>query len=107
MYVYAAADLPPLENIAPSCAKFYKPLISKKKKKQINTDDIGTPSYNMLLDLLKCQVKKKKLDCIKVEKSYSACHSSIMGVGNYIGKRNCSEEMERLYHCVVHSNAFG
>ena len=105
MKINAATDLPHSDTIAPSCAKFYKPLISKKKKKSINTDDIGTPSYNMLLDLLKCQVKKKKLDCIKVEKSYSACHSSIMGVGNYNNRRNCNEEMERLYHCVVNSNA--
>ena len=107
MKINPATDLPPLDTIATSCVKFYKPLISKKKKKSIITEDIGTPSYNMLLDLLKCQVKKKKLDCIKVEKSYSACHSSIMGVGNYNGKRNCSEEMERLYLCVVNSNVSG
>ena len=38
--------------------------------------------------------------CVKVEKAYSACHAAIMGVGNYKGKRNCGEEMERLFLCV-------
>lgn len=83
-------------------------------------DDIGTPRYNLLLDLLKCQVKhpnqnltnsmndgdnaeKKKTsvqNCTKVEKAYSACHAGIMGVGNYNGHKNCGKEMESLLTCV-------
>ena len=58
-------------------------------------DDIGTPRYNLLLDLLKCQVKhpnqnltnsmndddnaekRSKTVCTKVERAYSACHAGI------------------------------
>ena len=54
--INVSSNVPPYNVISPSCIKYYKPLV-KKKKKIINTDDIGTPSYNMLLDLLKCQVK--------------------------------------------------
>ena len=112
-----ASDLPSSDSISPACAKYYSPL-SKKKKKQIDMDAIGTPSYNLLLDLMKCQVKhpniKKNISsgsdgsgsnaadkvCAKVEKNYSACHAGVMGVGNFKGRRNCGEEMEKLYQCV-------
>jgi len=118
--ITTANHLPSLSEISPHCVKYYKPL-AKKKKKVIDLDDIGTPRYNLLLDLLKCQVKhpnqkltnssmndddnaeKKKASCTtcaKVEKAYSACHAGIMGVGTYNGHKNCGKEMESLLICV-------
>lgn len=108
-----ASDLPPPDSIAPACAKHYKPL-SKKKKRPIDTEAIGTPAYNVLLDLMKCQVKHPNISggddgesgvggsakrCVKAEKRYAACHAAVMGVGNYNGRKHCGEEMERLYAC--------
>ena len=116
--ITTANHLPSLSEISPHCVKYYKPL-AKKKKKVIDLDDIGTPRYNLLLDLFKCQVKHpnqkltkssmndddnaekgSKQSCTKVEKAYSACHSGIMGVGNYNGHKNCGKEMESLLICV-------
>ena len=101
-----ASDLPVPSH--DSCLKYYKPL-SIKKKKQIDMNAIGTPTYNMLLDLLKCQVKHPniitsdgdaKKSCAKAEKNYNACHAAVMGVGNFNGMRHCGEEMEKLNKCV-------
>ena len=67
---------------------------------------IGSPVYNVLLDLMKCQVKHpnqsvtREKGCKKVEKDYSKCHSAIMGVGNYSGRKNCSDELIDLFKCV-------
>ena len=115
--INVSSNLPPYNNISPSCIKYYKPLV-KKKKKIIDTDDIGAPSYNMLLDLLKCQVKhpnnnisntdndgstsssQTTTSCKSLEKKYMACHAGIMGVGNYKGRRHCGDEMEKLFLCV-------
>lgn len=109
-----ASNLPPSDNVAPKCLKYHKPL-SKKKKKPVDMDGIGTPGYNLLLDFLRCQAKHPNLDgdraggsvarapakrCVKEEKKYSACHASVMGVGNFEGRRHCGEEMERLFLCV-------
>lgn len=108
-----ASNLSPSDSIAPACIKYYKPL-AKKKKKPIDMDAIGTPTYNMLLDLMKCQVKHPNISdssssasggddakkCVKVEKAYSACHAAVMGVGNYKGRKHCGEEMEQLFLCV-------
>lgn len=41
----------------------------------------------------------KKKECLKAEKMYSACHMAVMGVGNYKGKKHCSEEMMQLLKC--------
>ena len=111
----SSSTLPPPDVISDACAKYYKPL-SKKKKKPIDTEAIGTPTYNLLLDLLRCQVKHPNnaiakdnvggaggsdaKKCVNVEKMYSACHAAVMGVGNYKGRKNCSDEMERLFSCV-------
>mmetsp|Transcript_7545 Transcript_7545/g.12460 ORF Transcript_7545/g.12460 Transcript_7545/m.12460 type:complete len:125 (-) Transcript_7545:1893-2267(-) len=108
-----ASNLPPLSDISPLCVKYYKPL-AKKKKKAIDLDEIGTPRYNLLLDLMKCQSKhpnkhafgdneEKIIDskpCVKVEKAYNSCHAGIMGVGNYKGRKNCGQEIESLFLCV-------
>lgn len=107
-----ASNLPTLSEISPHCVKYYKPL--QKKKKAIDLEEIGTPRYNLLLDLMKCQVKhpnKNNLSdneetmidakpCAKVEKAYNSCHSGIMGVGNYKGRKNCGNEIESLFSCV-------
>ena len=80
----------------------------------IDLDEIGTPRYNLLLDLMKCQSKhpniigdkneeKIQIDakpCLKVEKAYNSCHAGIMGVGNYKGRKNCGQEIESLFLCV-------
>ena len=110
----SSSTLPPPDVISDACAKYYKPL-SKKKKKPIDTEAIGTPTYNLLLDLLRCQVKHPNnaiakdnggaggsdaKKCVNVEKMYSACHAAVMGVGNYKGRKNCGDEMERLFSCV-------
>lgn len=84
-------------------------------------DAIGTPTYNILLDLMRCQVKHPHIiqqnngddgsisdgnsgsnakQCAKVGKSYSACHAAVMGVGNFNGRKHCGEEMEQLFQCV-------
>lgn len=105
-----AADLPDADAISPACAKHLRPL-AKKRKKPIDTSAIGTPAYNLLLDLLRCQAKHPNRsegsrsganakECVKTEKMYSACHAAVMGVGNYQGRKNCGEEMERLFACV-------
>lgn len=86
-------------------------MTKRKKKVVIDSDAIGTPTYNILLDFLRCQVKHpnttfdtatmadKKKECLKAEKMYSACHMAVMGVGNYKGKKHCSEEMMQLLKC--------
>ncbi len=108
-----ASDLPPLSEVSPHCVKYYKPL-AKKKKKAIDLDEIGTPRYNLLLDLMKCQSKHPNIigdkneekiiidakPCLKVEKAYNSCHAGIMGVGNYKGRKNCGQEIESLFLCV-------
>jgi|Transcript_22198 hypothetical protein len=104
--------IPPLTTISPSCVKYYK------SKATIDLEAIGTPSYNVLLNLLRCQVKHPNVpsaveneskgdgaNCTKVEKMYSACHAAVMGVGNYKGSRNCGEQMKQLFLC-VNSEAF-
>ncbi len=109
----SSSNLPPLNEISPKCIKHYKPL-AKKKKKAIDLNEIGTPRYNLLLDLMKCQSKhpnkpvgdnseEKATDvkpCVKVEKAYNSCHAAIMGVGNFKGRKNCGEEIESLFQCV-------
>jgi hypothetical protein len=109
-----ASNLPPPSEISPHCVKYYKPLV-KKKKKAIDLEEIGTPRYNLLLELMKCQVKHPNNNnnlgdsedtiidakpCAKVEKAYNSCHAGIMGVGNYKGRKNCGNEIESLFSCV-------
>ena len=109
-----ASDLPHANNVSPKCIKYHKPL-AKKKKKPIDMDVIGTPTYNLLLDFMRCQAKHPNLDdhgaggggagshakkCVKEEKVYAACHASVMGVGNFKGRKHCGDEMERLFVCV-------
>ncbi|KAL3804126.1 hypothetical protein HJC23_013645 [Cyclotella cryptica] len=109
-------DLPQISSISPSCHKLYKTFLRKKK---MDTEAIGTPSYNLFLDFLRCPVKhpnirldtvdaktdatseqRKKEECIKIEKIYSMCHAAVMGVGNFNGRRHCGEEMDRLFLCL-------
>lgn len=79
----------------------------------IDVKAIGTPSYNILLDFLRCQAKhpnptspeakvdeEKKKECMKLAKMYSTCHMAVMGVGNYKGKKHCATEMTELFKCV-------
>jgi hypothetical protein len=105
-------DLPHITSIAPACHKHFNSLPKRKKKAYIDTEAIGSPSYNILLDYLRCQVKhpntatdaatnlEKKKECVKLEKMYSACHMAVMGVGNYNGSKHCGEEMRQLFACV-------
>ena len=109
------SNLPQLSEISPQCVKYYKP-IAKKKKKAIDLNDIGAPRYNLLLDLMKCQVKHPNTEantpsghgekatgpksCTKLEKAYNSCHASIMGVGNFKGRKSCGQEIESLFTCV-------
>jgi len=120
-----STDLPNSENISPYCAKQLKPLAKRKKKnKPIDPEAIGTPSYNLLLELLRRQVKHpnnysdnlnasggsfddgsssgivRSGDWAKLEKKYSACHAAIMGVGNFRGRKNCAEEIMNVFRCV-------
>lgn len=106
-------NLPPVTSISPVCHKQYNSVPRRKKKSIIDTESIGTPSYNVLLDFMRCQAKhpnltstdtEKKKECLKLEKMYSACHMGVMGVGNYKGKKNCSEEMMQLFLCVNPEN---
>eukprot|EP00584_Thalassiosira_punctigera_P002952 CAMPEP_0172536216 /NCGR_PEP_ID=MMETSP1067-20121228/8017_1 /TAXON_ID=265564 ORGANISM="Thalassiosira punctigera, Strain Tpunct2005C2" /NCGR_SAMPLE_ID=MMETSP1067 /ASSEMBLY_ACC=CAM_ASM_000444 /LENGTH=120 /DNA_ID=CAMNT_0013321245 /DNA_START=100 /DNA_END=462 /DNA_ORIENTATION=- len=108
-----SSDLPSSDRVSPACIKYHKPL-SKKKKKSVDMDAIGTPANNLLLDLMRCQVKHPNInggsdgkrggsdakECVKAEKIYSACHAAVMGVGNFKGRKHCGDEMEQLFLCV-------
>mmetsp|Transcript_7201 Transcript_7201/g.10672 ORF Transcript_7201/g.10672 Transcript_7201/m.10672 type:complete len:102 (-) Transcript_7201:2495-2800(-) len=85
-------------SIAVKCEKYAKPLL--KRKKIIDLDSIGNQQNNNLVDFLNCQCKALKA-CADVQKSYSNCHSSVMGTGSYVGRKNCGEELEKLLTCVL------
>ena len=84
-------------NIAGKCEKYLKPI---KRKKKIDLQSIGNQQNNNLLDLLRCQCKAHK-SCKDVEKFYSKCHSSVMGTGSFEGRKNCGEELEKLFACAM------
>lgn len=96
-----ASDLPLSTAVPPRCEKLAQPFLGSKGKKKIDLEAIGTPRYNLLLDLLRCQVRaaERKAACVAMEKKYSNCHGGIMGTGSYGGKKHCGEEMEDLLHC--------
>ena len=71
-----------------------------KKKKGISLQSTGDQKTTLLLNLLKCQAKATKT-CKEEEKEYTKCHNSFMGTGVYKSKRNCGDEMEALYSCVL------
>mmetsp|Transcript_12081 Transcript_12081/g.18142 ORF Transcript_12081/g.18142 Transcript_12081/m.18142 type:complete len:100 (-) Transcript_12081:383-682(-) len=85
------------EAVAPKCEKI---LSSIKRKKKIDLDAIGSQANNNLVDLLRCQCRAKKM-CQDTEKSYSKCHSSVMGTGSYAGRKTCGDELETLFNCAM------
>mmetsp|Transcript_5691 Transcript_5691/g.10797 ORF Transcript_5691/g.10797 Transcript_5691/m.10797 type:complete len:109 (-) Transcript_5691:142-468(-) len=89
------------DSIAPRCIKYLKPV---QNKKSIELDSIGDRRNNALLDLIRCQVKADKSKCRNESKRYESCHASVMGVGNYEGKKHCGGELEILYKCTMLSN---
>jgi hypothetical protein len=77
-----------------------------RKKKKIDLEAIGSRSNNALLDFLKCQsgVRSKQSStnnnlCGAIEKSYASCHASVMGTGNYSGKKHCGDELKEWLEC--------
>jgi hypothetical protein len=86
-------------NIEQKCQKYLKPLA--RTKRTIDFKAIGSKSNNDLIDLLRCQGKTKGMPCIDVEKAYAKCHTSVMGTGIYQGKKNCAEELEKLFSCAL------
>ena len=89
----------PESLVVPKCQALLKSV--QKKKKKIDLASTGDSKTNLLLDLLKCQVKKdKEISCTDQLKEYNKCHSSFMGTGSYQGRQHCQEEMQTLYYCV-------
>mmetsp|Transcript_18181 Transcript_18181/g.27499 ORF Transcript_18181/g.27499 Transcript_18181/m.27499 type:complete len:112 (-) Transcript_18181:300-635(-) len=93
--------IPPL-MVADKCHASYKSIT--KKKKEILFDTTGDRKTNMLLEFLRCQVKTNAKTCKDVEKEYTLCHRSFMGVGSYKGMKHCGERMAELYQCVISSS---
>ena len=83
--------------IAPRCAKYHT---SVQKLKSIDLDAIGDRKNNVLLDLMRCQVKADKSKCQKESKLYENCHAGVMGIGNFEGRKNCGKELKVLYQCL-------
>ncbi len=90
-----------------------KVLAALSKQETISLDAIGSRSNNLLLEVLKCQSKVLLpatsagtssggggSPCKKVEKSYQNCHASVMGTGNFKGKKQCGEELGEWLDCV-------
>ena len=76
---------------------------SVQKLKSIEIDAIGDRKNNVLLDLLRCLVKADKSLCQTESKRYEQCHASVMGIGNFEGRKNCGHELEALYNCLFSS----
>ena len=87
----------PSDLVADKCQTDYKSLARKKK---ISIEATGDQKNNSLVKLLQCQAKATKT-CKDVEKEYSLCHKSFMGMGSYKGKRHCGEELTALYQCTT------
>ena len=93
------------ENIAPKCKKLLKAV----QKKKIKLENIGDPTYNNFLELVRCQMKANKnnmlndgkISCVTQSKQYEACHASIMGTGSFDGRKHCADELEALFRCVL------
>jgi hypothetical protein len=91
------ADINP-EKVAPRCAaKYLKPVA---KLSNIDLERIGDRKNNILLDLLRCQVKVEK-SCKPRQRSYELCHASVMGTGNFEGRKDCGKELESLFQCAL------
>ena len=92
------------ETTDKSSKRCQKVLASLSKQKSIPLDAIGSRSNNLLLEVLKCQTKvlarARASPCKTVEKSYSSCHASVMGTGNFKGKKHCGEELGEWLDCV-------
>ena len=91
----------PSELVVDKCASEFKAVAKKKK---IPLDATGDRVNMMLVHLLQCQVKATK-QCQKLEKEYSLCHKSFMGMGTYKGKRDCGEQLSEIYQCVTQSSS--
>ncbi|MGK3743089.1 MAG: hypothetical protein ACI90V_009945 [Bacillariaceae sp.] len=99
-------------TIDEKCDKYLKLI---KRKKKIDLEAIGSKQNNILLDLLRCQSKQQMSttrmknnssndnnnNCNNVEKLYTKCHCSVMGTGNFNGRKNCSEELKCFLDCVI------
>ena len=88
------------DTIAPRCVKYHN---SVRKLKSIDLDAIGDRKNNVLLDLIRCQVKADKAACQRESKLYENCHAGVMGIGNFEGRKNCGQELEVLYKCLFSS----
>jgi hypothetical protein len=88
----------PCDKVADKCASAYK---SIAKKKRISLEATGKQNNNALVNFLQCQVKTVSKQCKGIEKEYSLCHKSFMGMGSFKGKRHCEEELTALFQCVV------
>jgi hypothetical protein len=87
----------PSHLVNEKCFTDYKSLA---KKKNVAMDATGDQKNNALVAFLQCQVKATKT-CKDLEKEYSLCHKSFMGMGSYKGKRHCGEELAALYQCAL------
>ena len=106
----------PNATIDEKCDKYLKLI---KRKKKIDLEAIGSEQNNILLDLLRCQSKQmmstrrmttdsnnspnsNNNGCSNVEKVYTKCHSSVMGTGNFNGRKHCGQELQYFLDCVMH-----
>lgn len=81
------------------CMKLMKVL----NDKVVDINATGHRDNNALLKLLKCECKESKI-CLDVDKSYSTCHSNIMGTGSYKGRKDCGVELAELLQCIIKGN---
>lgn len=84
----------PSDVVATKCQNEYKSIAKKK----IDMHATGDKKNNLMLQFLRCQAKATA-SCKHLEKEYSLCHKSFMGVGSYKGRRNCGAELEEFFRC--------
>ena len=79
----------------PKCIKFLHAL----KGKAVDVYVTGSRENNALDRFLRCECKMKNV-CSGQLSKYVACHSSVMGVGSFCGRKNCGNELTDLQACV-------
>ncbi|GMH84573.1 hypothetical protein TrST_g1329 [Triparma strigata] len=96
-------------QVHPKCVKQLKAvskILANAKSKSIQgykypvpLEACGSKENNALLALLRCETKHR-VTCQLQQKLYDTCHASVMGVGTYENKSNCSSQLAALRDCV-------
>jgi len=95
------SNLIDVQAVSPKCMGLFKKGF-KARNGNIDLEALGDPHYNNFLKFVKCQSKStKEVPCKLDEKAYDTCHTSIMGVGSYKGKKSCADEIKTLVACAM------